>query len=288
MAQSFADNADVVAVIGHYNSYVSIPASPIYEFSGLLMLCPGSTSPKLTRHTFKRIFRSIPSDEEIGAQMADFAAKQGYKQMIIYYADNSYGEGLANAFEGRADDLQLAIVDRLSYDGISNKEFRVALTKWQDFEFDALFVAGTVPVAARFIAEARNMDVTVPVLGGDGLDSPELFQVAGKAAEGTVVASVFATDIPSQNVQQFNESFRSKYGVLPDAWAAQGYDAVKLLCHAIEKGGTTVPDRLAEALASTENWQGVTGLHTFDSKGDVGGKTVVKKVVRNGKFEYLQ
>ncbi len=287
VAQHFADDTDIVAVIGHFNSYVSIPASRIYEFSGLIMLSPGSTSPALTRQGFKRVFRNIPTDEEIGRHMVDFAVKRGYNQMIVYYADNDYGEGLATAFEGRAGEVDLAIVDRLSYDGISKKEFRAALSKWKDFEFDAIFLAGSVPEAATFIAEAREMDVTIPILGGDGLDSPELLEIAGKAAEGVVVGSVFATDIPCPNVQRFNEGFEEKYGVLPDTWAAQGYDAVKLLSHAMEKAGTTVPDKVADMLRSTKNWQGVTGLHTFDGNGDVVGKAIIIKVVRNGGFQYL-
>lgn len=288
VAQQFADNPDVVAVIGHLHSYVSIPASRIYKFSGLLMLSPISTAPKLTRQGFERIFRNIPSDEDFGRQIVDFAARQGYRRVVIYYVNDAYGRGLATAIERRAEELEIDVVDRLSYDGIDDREFRVALATWEPLEFDAIFLAGSLPAAARFIKEARGAGVTVPIIGGDGLDSPELWEVAGDAAEGTIVASVFHNDVPRPEVQNFNRDFRTKYGVLPDVFAAQGYDAMRLIAYAMEKAGTTAPGKVAEALHSVKDWPGVTGLHTFDAKGDVVGKPIIKMVVRDGRFEYLE
>jgi len=288
IAQQFGDNLDVVAVIGHSHSYVSIPASRIYEFSGLLMLSPESTSPRLTQQGFKYVFRNVSSDTQVGKEMAEFAASRGFKHMVIYYIKNDYGRGLANAFEDRAGEVRITIADRLSYDAISNKEFRIALAKWKEFEFDAIFLAGSTPHGADFISEAREMGVTVPILGGDGLDSSQLWEIAGKAAEGVIVASHFHPDIPRSEVQDFVRAFQERYGLLPDVWAAQGYDAVKVLAHAMEKAGTTVPGKVAEVLHSTKDWPGVTGLHTFDENGNVIGKGIVKKKVQNRKFEYLE
>ena len=89
-------------------------------------------------------------------------------------------------------------------------------------------------------------------------------------------------------MRDFVRAFQKRYGLLPDVWAAQGYDAVKVLAHAMEEAGTTVPEKVAEVLHSTKDWPGVTGLHTFDENGDVIGKGIVKKRVQNGKFEYLE
>jgi branched-chain amino acid transport system substrate-binding protein len=131
------------------------------------------------------------------------------------------------------------------------------------------------------------MGVTVPILGGDGLDSSQLWEIAGKASEGTIVASHFHPDVPRPEVKHFIAAFQEKYGVLPDVWAAQGYDAVNLLASAMEKGTTTIPHKVAEVLRSAKDWPGVTGLYTFDENGDAVGKNVIKKIVRNGRFEYL-
>lgn len=288
VAQNFADNLDMVAVIGHYDSYISIPASVIYEYYGLLMLSPTSTSPELTnREGFKLVFRNVPTDEEVARQLARFAYKNGYKRMMIYFVGNAYGRGLAKAFEKQIEKLGGNIVDSLSYDSLSeSKYFKNDLEAWKNnFSFDAIFLAGSVrKKAGQIISEARQLGISVPIMGGDGLLSPELWKIGGHWVEGTVVGAFFDPDNPVPEVQSFNKTFSDKYGCLPDDVAAQGYDAVKLLTYSIQKAGTTVPYKVADALRSTKGWIGVTGQHTFNEKGDVEGKSIVLKVVRNKRF----
>jgi branched-chain amino acid transport system substrate-binding protein len=86
----------------------------------------------------------------------------------------------------------------------------------------------------------------------------------------------------------FDKAFKAKYGVAPNQFAAQGYDALHLLAHAILNGGSTVPAKMAMTLRSVKNWQGVTGPHTFDKFGDVEGKTFIMKMVKNGKFRFIE
>ncbi len=112
IAQNFAENLDMVAVIGHFNSYVSIPVSSTYEFAKILMLSPSSTSPKLTKQGFKYVFRNIPHDGEIAKQLADFAYKKNYKKIISLWKKNSYTLGkevkvktLNSVFTGKAVDV---------------------------------------------------------------------------------------------------------------------------------------------------------------------------------------
>ncbi len=289
IAQQFAENKDMVAVIGHYNSYVSVPTSIIYEYYGLLMLSPQSTSPRLTRQGFKLVFRNIPNDTAFGNELANFCARRGYKNMLIYHSNDEYGQELANAFEMQAEKNEIVILDRLDYDSLSNpRNFRKDLNYWKEnFYFDAIFLAGVTPQVAWFIKEARNLGIMVPVVGGDGLDSPELLQIAGEKTDNTFVGSVFHPQQPDKNVLTFVKAFSEKYHAVPDTSAAQGYDAVKVLAHAMKKAGTTVPHKVADALRSMKNWEGVTGAHTFDENGDVVGKTISIKMVKNGRFEYF-
>ena len=289
VAQEFAENMDMVAVIGHYNSYVSNRLSILYEYYGLLMMTPLSTSPKLTSQGFKRIFRSVPDDEMFGTELALFCQRQGYRQMAIYQRKDDYGEGLANAFEKQCTDSGIAIADRLAYDFFSGeRHFEEDLAYWLDnFSFDAIFLAGIVPEAAVFIEKARKMGITVPIIGGDGLDSPQLIEIAGQAAEGTFVGSVFHPDDPRGEVQAFVRTYRNRYGAEPDVQAAQGYDAIKVLAQAMTNAESTVPDKMADALRATKNFTGVTGLYSFDEKGNLTGRTISVKIVRNGRFELL-
>ncbi len=286
VAQRLADNPDVVAVIGHYNSFISLPASATYQFSGLLMLSPGSTNPALTRQGFDLVFRNVPTDTEVGRQMARYALSAGYRRMVILYANDSYGRGLGNVFELEAQNLSITIVDRRSFVG-GQSSFAEIVSALKRQDFDAVFFAGLAAEAHTFLHEAHEAGINVPLMGGDGLDSPELFGIDPEIADGTIVASFFHPALPS--AQAFNERFAADFqGQLPDTWAAQGYDAVHLLAYAMEQAGSTAPHAVAAALHTIDAWEGVTGTHTFDANGDVVGKPVVLMIARNGVFEFLQ
>jgi branched-chain amino acid transport system substrate-binding protein len=285
VAQQFASDLDMVAVVGHWGSDMAISASATYEFAGLLMICPAATSPKLTQQGFRLVFRTSPSNKQVGPQLASFAASQGYERMMIVSAKDAYGRGLGNVFEMHAGKEGIAIVDRVSYsDGES--DFAPFLTHWGELDFDAVFVAGTNPEVAYFVERVRRLGVTQPILGGEGPTTDDLWEIAGEAAEGTITAAYFHPDDPRPEVRRFKADFQERYGVPPDVWAAQGYDAVYLLAHAMETAGSTVPEEVADALRSIEGWPGVTGSHTFQASGDVVDKPIVLNIVRNGAFEY--
>ncbi len=285
IAQQFASNPDIVAVIGHWGSDMAIAASATYEFAGLLMICPAATSPKLTQRGFRLVFRTSPSNDQVGPQLARFAAEQGYERMMIVSAKDAYGRGLGNVFEMEAGRMGITIVDRVSYaDG--ETDLGQFLGHWNELDFDAIFVAGTIPEVAYFVQQARAMGITQPILGGEGLAADDLVKIAGEAAEGTIVTTYFHPDDPRPEVQRFRAGFEARYGVTPEVWAAQGYDAVYLLAYAMETAGSTVPVEVAEALRGVRDWPGVTGPHSFRENGDVVDKPIVLSIVRNGAFEY--
>lgn len=287
VAQEFAENTDMVAVIGHAWSYISVPASPIYEFNGLVMLSPSSTSPELTRNGFRFIFRNVSSDEEIARQLAIYAEAQGYKRMTILHVNDPNGRQLANVFENEADRRNINVVDRRSYQG-TNRNFGTIIENWRVLDIDAIFIAGANPEAAEFILQAREAGIQTPIMGSDGLDTDDLWNIAGEAAEGTVVVSHYHPDTPREQQQAFIRKYRQKYGTDPDTWAAQGYDAVYLLAHAMTVAQSSNSEAIANALHQTRDWQGVTGPHTFDERGDVVGKPIILKILRDGRFDFYQ
>ncbi|MFP5213946.1 MAG: ABC transporter substrate-binding protein [Acidobacteriota bacterium] len=291
IAQRFADNPDVVAVIGHFNAYVSIPVSITYEYHGLLMLVPTTTSAELTsRSGFQYIFRSVPTEAYLAERVAKAIGDRALSRVMVYFYNDDYGRSMANAFEHCAGNHGCMVLDRLSYDSTSTeKTFRRDLNRWKrTFTFDAIFIAGRTPQAATFIAEARRMGIDVPIFGGNAMDSPTLFEAGGKAVNGTIVGTFFHPDDTDLETLDFDRDFTARYGERPNSWAAQGYDAVKLLAHAMEKAGNTVPIEVARAMAAIQGWMGVTGPHSFDANGNVRGNEVDLIVARDGKFEFLR
>lgn len=287
IAQSFAENKEIRAVIGHRNSFISIPASAIYEQAGLVMLSPASTAPELTQNGYKHIFRCIPSDDEIARQMAVYLAGQGYRRMVIVYSDDSYGTGLANSFEDQAKAQGITIVDRFdNYTGL--EDLKRLHNKWQAFGFDGIFIAENMPEAAQFIFDAGQAGINVPFFGGNTLESPLLSSIGGKAAEGTIVGSVFNPNIDRPEVKSFVLGFSQEYNKMPNSYAALGYDAVKILAAAIEKSDSRNRSTVAEELANLGSWPGASGSHEFDAKGNDMGDLVVLKELHAGEFRYLQ
>lgn len=287
IAQRFAAELDMVAVIGHGSSTVSLPASATYQFSGMVMLSHAATAPRLTEQGFGLVFRNIPSDAEIGRLMATYVHQQDYQRVMVLSEKSTYGHGLGNAFEMYATRLGVRVVDRVSYRSGEN-DFSTLLANWGEVPFDAIFIAGNSPEAADFIVQARQAGFNQPILGGDGLLMEDLPQITAAAGEGLIVATYFHPDDPRPEVQRFVSAFYAKYGTNPDVWAAQGYDAVKLLTHAILMAGSTEPQKIAQALRETKDWPGVTGPHTFNEHGDVVGKPIILTILHNGAFEFYR
>ncbi|MES2118791.1 MAG: ABC transporter substrate-binding protein [Pseudomonadota bacterium] len=288
VAQEIADDPDVAAVIGHLNSYIAAPAAHIYDRAGIVMVTPGASGQKLTEQGERMIFRSLPGNRDQGRQIGDYAAAQGYKRVAIYYIKNEYGIDLANFFEQRAHELGIAVADRRSYN-MGGDNYAALLADWAAFlKPDAIFLAGSLPESAQIVREARAAGLTVPVFGAVGLDSPELIRRGGASVEGTVVFSLFNMGDPRPEVLAFDQRYRRRYGVFPDSSAAQGYDTLNLLVHAIDSAHSAVPADIAAALRATKNWPGVTGSHTFSEKGDPVAKALAKIVVRNGQFRYFK
>lgn len=289
VAQQIADDPDIVAVIGHLQSYITVQTAGVYNQAGLVLVAPTSTDPKLTQLGYPRVFRATFTDNSVGQQLAERIAAQQRKKVAVYYIRNDYGRNVANAFEERARQLGIAVQARNSYDPseqASERTFDQVLTEWKPMDLDAILLAGEVPSAAIFVAQARRKGITVPILGGDAMSSPALMAVAGAAAEGTTVASFFNPDEPRPEVARFNAAFTAKYSAPPDAGSALGYDCVQLLAHAMKEAGSAVPEDVARALHALKGWRGVTGAFSFDERGDA-AKPVSFSVVRGGRFEYL-
>ncbi|MDF2672250.1 MAG: amino acid/amide transporter substrate-binding protein family [Clostridiales bacterium] len=287
IAQSFAENKEVQAVIGHQNSFISIPTSTIYDNAGLVMLSPASTAPELTKKGYKNIFRNIPSDDEIAKQLAIYLSEQGYERMVIYYSDDSYGNGLANAFEDYAKSQGISIVDRFNY-YTSIEDLKRLYKRWQAFGADGIFIASNLSLGGQFIFDAGQGAINLPFFGGNSLDSLRLSEIGGNAAEGTIIGSIFNPYAEGSEIDRFVKSFVKEYKQMPTSYSALGYDSVKLLSAAIAKSDLDDPSTVAEELRNLGKWQGVIGTHEFDENGDDIGDLVVLKKMKNGIFQYVE
>lgn len=287
IVQSYINNPDVVAVIGHSKSNISIPMSEIYQRHGILMISPFSTNPELTEKNLNLIFRNIPSDVEFARDLARFAKNRKYRRIMIAYVNTKYGKGLTREFEAYGQHIGIEVVARNSFSPTDSIDFYPTLRHWKLERFDAVFIAGSDPQGTQIIKQMRQLGITAPVFASEDLDSPDFISNGGKAVEGTVIAIPFNPYSQRPQTSHFVQTFKKQYHYIPGAFAAQGYDTLLILTDAMKKAHSIIPAEVAASLHRLKYWPGVCGPITFTKNGEVINKPIAKKIVKNGYFEYM-
>jgi branched-chain amino acid transport system substrate-binding protein len=168
-----------------------------------------------------------------------------------------------------------------------DKDFRAQLTAITAANVDGIFVPGYYSEAALICRQARDLGITVPLFGGDGWESPELVEIGGRAVEGAHFVTHYSPENQDPAVVAFNQRFQKRWGNVSDTLTGLGYDAVMMLADALKRAGTTEGAKLRDAIASTKNFKGVTGLITLDEQRNP-TKSAVVLAVKDGKFQFVQ
>ena len=274
----------VVAVIGHVWSGTTLAAAPIYNGASepVAQISPSSSSPDVT-NAGPYTFRVCPSDLAHGAALARYAREQlKLERGAILYLNDDYGRGIRRTFFSEFTARGGVITESDPYLGstpdMSAYLNRIALRKQSQF----VLVAGNRSEAEEALREARARKLTLPFLGGDGLEGIE---GAGALAEGTFVSAAYMAGFDTPKNRQFTLSYRLKYPEVgpPNQPAAATYDIVYLLRDVISAVGTSrkaIRDRIAAIGTGAPAFDGVTGRIAFDANGDVPEQRVIIGIVR--------
>ena len=275
MAQEFVADKNIVAVIGHANSVVSVASARVYD-GQVAAVSPSSSSPDLSGVS-PWVFRTINSDSLNGVELAKFAIRRGHKRAAMMYENDAFGRGLVAVFR-RAFDGQIVSVDPIS---AATRDFEPYVAYYKKVKPDVVFVVGTEGSGVAFITEARRQKLDAELLGSDGWSG---VTVGGALMDGVVIGAPFSADSPRPQAQKFVAAFKAKYNTQPDGFAACAYDAVMLVARAIKAVG---PDRgkVRDWLASMrDDHDGVTGRFKLGGNGDPQGKSVVMTRMKHGAF----
>ncbi len=274
VAYDIAMRPDITAVIGHSTSGISLPASRVYQYYGLLMFSPMSTVRKLTAQGLSLVFRNIPTSAEFGKSAVSLCKQKGWNRIIIYYLDTVYGEDLANAFDFSCSTEDVRVVDRASYTAFDEKHnFADMIKFWNaNFEYDAIFLAGSMPQLKTVIESIRESGVTKPIIGSDSFEYPALEEwiVDHNVADIYAVTS-YERNSSLESYKKFEEAFLAKYEKKPDQESVQAYDALKAIADAIQTAHSVKNAQLATVLRRMV-CNGVMGPYKFNARGDVMGK----------------
>jgi len=277
--QKLINRDRVVAVLGEVASSRSLAGAPYCQNAHVPMITPSSTNPQVTQKG-DYIFRACFTDDFQGEAGARFATQNlGLKRLaILMDAKNDYSKGLATFFRAYAEKSGSKIVAEAAYSE-GDRDFRAQLTEIRRAEPDALYIPGYYTEVGLAARQARELGLNVPLLGGDGWDSEKLLEIGGKAVEGACITNHYSVDSPDHRVREFVAAYRKRFGEIPDALAAQAYDAAGMLIAAIKRAGTVHGPSLRSAIAATKNYQGVTGSITLDANRNARKPAVILRLV---------
>jgi branched-chain amino acid transport system substrate-binding protein len=286
VAQKLVDSK-VSAVVGHFNSGASIPASKVYSDAGIPQISPGSTNPKYTQQGFKTAFRVVAHDDQQGPTIARFAVENlKAKKVAVIDDSTAYGQGLADAFEKTAKSLGAEVVAR-EHTTDKDTDFKAILTKIKGRTPDLIMFGGIDPQAGPMVKQMSELGIKAKYIGGDGMQTPNFIKLAGPASEGTM-ASI--PGLPKEKMpggEAFLQKYKARFNQDVELFAPMGYDAVMVFVDSMKRAGSSDPVKFLPEVGKTK-YQGVIGPIEFDEKGDLKNGPITIYVVKGGKWEPLE
>ncbi|MBF5045132.1 ABC transporter substrate-binding protein [Aggregicoccus sp. 17bor-14] len=268
----------VSVILGEVSSSNSLVIADAAQAAHVPMVTPAATHPDVTKKG-DYIFRVCFIDPFQGEVMAKFARENLKLSRVAILQDdkNAYSLGLARVFDEAFRRLGGEVVARASYQK-GDTDFRAPLTQLRKARPEALYVPGFYSEVGVIARQARELGFTEPLLGGDGWESDHLLELAGNALEGSYYSAHYALDNPAPALQRFVAAYRKRYGVVPEAGAALGYDAARVAIAALSRAPSLDGPAVRDALASTRNFVGAAGTLSLDANRNAVKPAVILEV----------
>nr|WP_204517858.1 branched-chain amino acid ABC transporter substrate-binding protein [Brevibacillus fulvus] len=273
-AEMLIADSDVLAVIGHYNTGVAIPASAKYEEGHLAMISPANTGVELTEGGKQTVNRLVARNDQIAPAIARYAKEQMGVTSVFYIHDKTaYGQGLADEVRKAFGNFH---VTELGYEGITpgEKDYNAIVNQVIAKKPDLIFYGGMYAEVGIIAKQAKDKGYSGKIMGGEGLESKDIYKIAGDAAEGIVYATVVGDIRSREEGKKWLERYQQQFGQEPGAFSAFAYDATLVAINgikqAIQENGKQKPTReqVMKAIRATKDFKGSFTEVSFDEKGD--------------------
>jgi branched-chain amino acid transport system substrate-binding protein len=281
----------VAAVVGTYGSAVTEATQAILDEAGLLQIANGSTAVRLTEKGLKHFFRTCPRDDEQGRVAVDAILRSKPARVAVLHDSSAYSKGLADEI---ATLLKKKGQAPVFFDALTPKEqdYSAILTKLKAASPDVVFFTGYYPEAGLLLKQKRQMGWSVPFLGGDAINNPDLVKIAGKeAAQGfRFLSPPVPKDLDTPEAKAYVAGYQKRFGEAPSSiYGVLAGDGFRVIAKAVEATQSTDADKLAGYLVGgLKDFPGYTGKIAFNAKGDrVGELYRVYQVDAEGKFVLL-
>ncbi|MFP7255465.1 branched-chain amino acid ABC transporter substrate-binding protein [Terribacillus goriensis] len=269
-AQIIGSDQDVYGVVAHLNSGVFIPSSEVYERYNIPSVSPASTATDVTDRGLKSVNRIVARDDFQGPAGAEYAVQEiGAKKIFVINDKTAYGQGLATAFAEAAAEEGAEIVGEAGIT-VGEKDFNGVLNQVSSANPDLVYFGGLYSEGGLLIKQARDNGIDAAFMGGDGMDSSTLVEIAGDTVNNVYLTSVAG----DSSATEFAKNYEEEYGAKPESFSIYGYDSAKVLMEGIldaaEENGGKLPakDKVAAAVRAVDDYEGEMTQVSFDDKGD--------------------
>jgi branched-chain amino acid transport system substrate-binding protein len=280
-----AQGVDVV--IGAVASSVTLSIAPIAEQKHVILISPASTNPTIA-DAGDFIFRVVPSDAYRGMVFAEYVFREeGITKVAGLYINNDAGVGNTESFRSRFLELGGEFLIAEAYPQGAT-DVRTQLTKLKQVDAEAIMIVSYPADTVVVMRQVKELGITLPLFfQTEAVEDPTVLREAGLAAEGAVyiLPASASGDIP----EKFAENYEKKFGMAPELFGAEGYDAMKLIAAAMQSlpPSKITSDGIRDYLYTVKDYSGASGIISFDSKGEVFKPMAIKRVV-NGKPQVIK
>lgn len=286
-AQKLINSDNVTAIIGPTLSTEMNVVGPEADLAGVPTMGTSTTAqgiPEIGDYIFRD---SIPESLAIPASMQKAVEKYGAKKVAIMYGnDDVFTKSGFDTMKATAEQMGLEILTIETFQK-GQSDYNAQLTKIKSLNPELILCSALYNEGAVIMDQARKMGLTVPFVGGNGFNSPEVIKIAGDAANGLIVATPWFGGKEDEKVQEFVKKYKEKYGKDPDQFAAQAYDGLYLMAEAIKNAGEADRDAVRDALAEIKDFPGILGTMSFDEVGDIVMEPTVL-VIDQGQFKIFE
>jgi branched-chain amino acid transport system substrate-binding protein len=279
----------VVAGIGYGDTTFVMAAAPTFQEAGIPFVTSGATHPMLPTWVGDHMFMTAFGDDDQSFAIADYAYNDLGLRRVAVWTDDSmdFTRALSTFFKERIQTLGGEIVAE-DFFMMGDKDFSAQIARLQALDPlpDGVFISAIPSEAGVTVRQIREAGLDLPIVSGDGFDTPLVIDVPGPELADKVYFSThtyLADDRPE--VAQFIQDYTAKFGHAPEnAFAPLGYDAVGLVVAAIERAGSAEPAAVRDALAQTRDYPAVTGTISYTRENMVPPKPVSIIGVEGGQF----
>jgi branched-chain amino acid transport system substrate-binding protein len=257
----------VLMLFGPTLSNSAQAADPIAQAAKVVVFGTSNTADGITS-IGDYVFRNSVTEADVLPETLRVAAKHGNikKVAVLYGNDDVFTKSGYDAFKKALEDLKIPVTTTETF-AKGDVDFKAQLTKIKASNPDALVLSALIAEGAPIMVQARSLGLDVPVIGGNGMNSVKIFDLAKDKSDKLWVGSPWAINNQTKENQAFVAAYTQKYKAAPDQFAAQAYDAVNIAAQALAKinvTGNLEADRkaLRDALP-TVSWTGATGPFKF-------------------------